>query len=438
MGHIFISYSRRDIEMVDQIASAMGKAGLEFWIDREDIKAGNSWRVQIVEAIDTCDAFVLMLSSSSTASDNVRKEIDLAQDSGRKIFAVMLEPVKLPAEIRYQLAGLQFIDVLMLGFDEAVRQLLDTVREHISTLKAASEQESRRVELVIKGVDLKAFNDDMQEQLLDYIAQLSNANRANLEIASLAAGSVHVFMDMPYRSAYELKTLALNRDNRFKKVKIISLRLAGNKKFVNTSLGILTTTAGIGLLHTLWLGTPALFVSVVGITVGKSLTFLVAAAVITGLAVSTSNVIVPLLFAPSPTLEATVPVETAVPTQTSTETPAPTDTVPPNTPTLTVTPSQTPTPQNPLVLEDAVCWSGPGTLYEVVGTLKKDTRLMILGRSSDGEFLIVEHPEFNSPCWVSVKDLQIEQGMDILEFEVDTPPPPPPPTPKPTKISLTP
>jgi hypothetical protein len=100
MGRVFISYSRRDTETVDRVVDSMCNAGLEVWLDRHDIQAGNTWRVQIVQAIDTCDAFVLMLSPNSIASDNVRKEIDLAQDSGRTIFPVMLQPVKLPPEIR--------------------------------------------------------------------------------------------------------------------------------------------------------------------------------------------------------------------------------------------------------------------------------------------------------------------------------------------------
>ena len=103
MAQVFTSYSRRDTEIVDTIVGKMTEAGISVWIDREAIKAGNQWRVQIVQAIDTCQAFVLMLSPNSAASDNVRKEIDLAQDSGRTIFAVMLEPTKLPAEIRYQI-----------------------------------------------------------------------------------------------------------------------------------------------------------------------------------------------------------------------------------------------------------------------------------------------------------------------------------------------
>ena len=117
MGHIFISYSRRDTEIVDYIVRKMEDAGINSWIDREDIKVGKTWRVQIVQAIDSCNAFVLMLSSNSAVSDNVRKEIDLAQGSGRPIFIMSLDAVKLPAEMLYQLVGLQHIDLQKSGVE---------------------------------------------------------------------------------------------------------------------------------------------------------------------------------------------------------------------------------------------------------------------------------------------------------------------------------
>lgn len=140
MSHVFVSYSRRDKEVVDRIVHAMEQSGMKIWIDREAIKAGNSWRVQIVEAIDTCDAFVLMLSSNSAISENVQKEIILAQDTTRKTFVVLLEPLKLPAEIRYQLAGLQFIELQALGFDVASSQLTATVSEYLGTLESAKKK----------------------------------------------------------------------------------------------------------------------------------------------------------------------------------------------------------------------------------------------------------------------------------------------------------
>ncbi|HEX6034860.1 MAG TPA: TIR domain-containing protein [Anaerolineales bacterium] len=335
MGRVFISYSRRDTEIVDSIVQAMKQAGLDVWIDRQDIQAGNTWRVQIVQAIDTCTAFVLMLSPSSAASDNVRKEIDLAQDSGRMIFPIMLEPVRLPAEIRYQLAGLQFINVQMLGLEKAVHQLISTVSAQVDKERSLEEQKTRQAELVIQGIDLASFDDDKQEQLLGFLAQLVNTNRSELKIAGLAAGSVHVFVDLPTEDAFELKTLALNRDKRFKKFGIIAFRLATDKKFINIALGVLTATATIGVLQTFWLSVPSLL-PVFGVATGKILTLLLAAGVIAGLSLSIPTVVAPLV----------VPSPTPAPTATSTLTPTSTATA-----SQTLTPTETPTPhpQAPII-----------------------------------------------------------------------------------------
>jgi len=242
MGQVFVSYSRRNKEIVDQIVGEMGRADMDVWIDREDIKAGNSWRVQIVQAIDTCEAFVLMLSAHSAVSENVHKEINLAQDSKRKTFVLMLERLQLPAEIRYQLAGLQFIDVEELGYEEAVRRLIQTVNEHLSKVREANKT-SRQVELVIEGIDLASFGEDKQAQLIAFMAQLANTDVSKLKIANLTAGSVHAYVDMPAGTAFVLKTMALNRDKRFRQIGVSAFKLAGDTNFINITSGAFTPTA---------------------------------------------------------------------------------------------------------------------------------------------------------------------------------------------------
>jgi hypothetical protein len=371
MSRIFISYSRRDTQIVDSIAQAMMDSGLEIWIDRQDIQAGNTWRVQIVQAIDTCDAFVLMLSPSSAASDNVRKEIDLAQDSGRTIFPIMLERVRLPAEIRYQLAGLQFIDVQMLGLETAVRQLINTVSAHVEKLKTVVEQTTRQAELVIQGIDLAAFDVEKQEQLLGFLAQLVKTSRSELKIAGLAAGSVHVFVDLPAEDAFELKTLALNRDRRFKKFGITALRLAGDKKFINIALGVLTATATIGVLQTLWLSIPSLL-PVFGITTGKILTVLLATGVIVAASVSVPTVVAPLMF----------PSSTPTPVPTSTMIPVPTHT-------LTAPGTSTPLANQPPVIDHV-------ELREERSPEKLVFRIDIYFWDTDGDANFVDYEQIGS------------------------------------------
>ena len=60
MCHVFLRYSRMDSETVDDIAARLTRDGFDVWLDRKDIKGGNLWRAEIVEAVDQADAFVLM------------------------------------------------------------------------------------------------------------------------------------------------------------------------------------------------------------------------------------------------------------------------------------------------------------------------------------------------------------------------------------------
>jgi hypothetical protein len=432
VAEIFTSYSRRDTETVDSIVGKMTQAGINVWLDRADIKAGNTWRVQIVQAIDTCAAFVLMLSPNSAASDNVRREIDLSQDSGRTIFAVMLEPVKLPAEIRYQLAGLQFIDVKMVGFESAVSQLIETLKEHIAKLEPVKEPKTRQAELVIQGIDLGAFSAEKQEQLLDFISKLTSADRSQLQIANMTAGSVHVFVKMPTLAAYELKTLALNRDKRFKQIGITALRLDGNAKFVNISLGKLTLSAAISPLMALWLKMPALFSSMLGATAGKVLTIVLAATVIAGAGISVPRALAPLLFpspVPTPTPTST-PTATATRTSTSAPTATQTPTLTPtatNTATRTVTASPTLTPVptylilTGVVLDRIACRYGPSDDYLYQFGLIKGNQMEVRGRVEIRHRNEIETwlwgvaEGYPSPCWVNAKDVELKGDVSSLE-----------------------
>jgi TIR domain len=432
MTQVFTSYSRRDTQTVDTIVAKMAQAGISVWIDREAIKAGNTWRVQIVQAIDTCNAFVLMLSPNSAASDNVRKEIDLSQDSGRTIFAVMLEPTKLPAEIRYQLAGLQFIDVQTLGFDEAVDRLVETVREHLAKFAPVEEPETRQAELVIQGIDLSAFTADKQAQLLDFISRLTSADRSQLQIANLTAGSVHVFVDLPALAAFELKTRALNRDERFKQMGIVSLKLDGDAKYVNTASGALTPAATTGPLMALLLKIPSLFAPMPAVPVGTMLTLLLGAVLIAG-AITLSG-LWPRGSASQPTPSATplssptVPpaTETPTPTQVSTLTATLTETAAPTpTATATSTPSLTPVPTFAILTGELVnrvaCRHGPGDIYLYRFGLIPGNRMEVRGRVDRGSGRGAQTwfwglPEFfPDVCWVNARDVKLSGEPSSLE-----------------------
>lgn len=399
MSHVFISYSRRDVEIVNQFVEAMTRAGIEIWIDREDIRAGNSWRVQIVEAIDTCGAFVLMLSGASALSPNVHKEVILAQDSGRTIFPVMLEPVKIPAVIRYQLAGLQFIDLPLIGFEKAAAQLVSVLKEHLKKIKPPDEAAYKQAELVIQGVSLSAFTAEKQEQLLAFLSTLTGADPSQLRIANMAAGSLHIFVDMPASAAFQLKTLALNNDPRFKQQGIVSLRLAGSALFIHTAQGKITSSPTPNPLQTFFAS-----------ALGKILAVLAILILLAGL--TTFNPLMRTLPASD-----SAPAWSAVP-DTSTPTASPSATAA-SSPVPTATPTLTPLVYRTLSAvvknERIACNYGPGDLYLNDETLLQGIKLQVLGRDINSGWAYVQADGYATPCWVNIENITMDGEIEDLE-----------------------
>lgn len=111
MARVFVSYARTDRRAVERVAQELVAAGHEAWIDVDDIPAGESWRSSIVRSIARSDAVVVFLSPASAASRQIATEVNLATESGKRIFPVMFGDAQMSEELRYNLAGLQFIDL---------------------------------------------------------------------------------------------------------------------------------------------------------------------------------------------------------------------------------------------------------------------------------------------------------------------------------------
>lgn len=107
MADIFISYSSNDRLQAVQLTELLASAGLSVWIDKQGIEAATSWSEEIVDGIDNCKMFMLLLSPSSIESHNVVKELSLASEKRKKILPLDLEPVEIPKNMQYALAGLQ-------------------------------------------------------------------------------------------------------------------------------------------------------------------------------------------------------------------------------------------------------------------------------------------------------------------------------------------
>lgn len=410
MGKVFISYSRNDLEIVDQFVSSLTQAGIDIWLDREDIKVGNSWRKEIVDAIDECDAFVFMMSSNSVASKNVHKEIILSQDSNKPIYVVMLEVVRLPAEIRYQLAGLQFINFPLLGFEKSTEQLITALKPH---QKKTKPDESKQSELVIQGIDISAFTAEKQAELLAFISNLTNTNSSQLKIANITAGSVHVFINMPANTALQLKTFALNQDNRFAQLHITFFRNVGDIHYINIVLGTLVKNIN---------QRPGSNInSVFGSFLGKYMIPLIITAIGIGFILTTFPVAqTDSTPPPASTLRIT---DTAQPITTTLTVPAtPSETSLPTVtaqPTNTVLPTSTPEPVyevlNATVSEHLSCVHGPGQYFLYRYGFIEGIKLKVYGIDINTGWGYVEADGYEGKCWVNLNQIKLTGDVSSLK-----------------------
>jgi hypothetical protein len=118
---LFLSYSREDRKIVDELVAVLRNGGQEVWID-DQIRAGTQWRVVLREAIEQSDGIVLALTPNWIASPYCQWEFITAAELGKKVIPVLLSETDIPARIsQYQYA--KFVD----GFTDAdrVQRFLD-------------------------------------------------------------------------------------------------------------------------------------------------------------------------------------------------------------------------------------------------------------------------------------------------------------------------
>ncbi|MBN2117751.1 MAG: response regulator [Anaerolineales bacterium] len=104
-GHVFISYSHKDSDYTHKLAEEMERRNIPVWID-DRIDYGTRWPQVIQEKIDSCKAFVLIMSDNARASDWVNNELTYAIGKRRKIF-----PLLLKGDTWLAVASIQYVNV---------------------------------------------------------------------------------------------------------------------------------------------------------------------------------------------------------------------------------------------------------------------------------------------------------------------------------------
>jgi hypothetical protein len=118
---LFISYARVDRTFCIQIADTLDIH--DIWFD-DRLYAGQDWWKEILRRLDWCEGFVYLLSPNSVASDYCRQEYEIARDSGRHIFPVLIDKdTPIPEDLR----DIQYADLSGGLTTDTVKTLLNAI-----------------------------------------------------------------------------------------------------------------------------------------------------------------------------------------------------------------------------------------------------------------------------------------------------------------------
>lgn len=164
MADVFVSYSRKDRDLVVRLHEALKAKGRETWVDWEGIPPTAEWLAEIYAAIEAADNFLFVLSPASVSSKICRLEVEHAVMHRKRLIPLVAADAD-PEAIPESLASLNWIflrpqDSFESNFEKLLAALdtdLVWVKEHTRLLVRAIQWDSRdrNDAFLLRGSDLK-------------------------------------------------------------------------------------------------------------------------------------------------------------------------------------------------------------------------------------------------------------------------------------------
>jgi hypothetical protein len=106
----FISHADEDAEVAFELCRHLEQAGIACWIAPRDVTPGQDYGSEIVVGIESCSAFVLILSAEANRSAFVRREVERAASKGKPMFPVRIEDVLPERALEFFISSSHWID----------------------------------------------------------------------------------------------------------------------------------------------------------------------------------------------------------------------------------------------------------------------------------------------------------------------------------------
>src|SRR5450755_2497886 len=107
---IFISYSQPDRDCAFELVARLEGQGIDCWIAPRDIAPSADWAAEIMDAISSARAMILVFSASSNQSPQVRREVERAVHKQLDILPFRIEDVLPSKSLEFFLSSQHWMD----------------------------------------------------------------------------------------------------------------------------------------------------------------------------------------------------------------------------------------------------------------------------------------------------------------------------------------
>jgi hypothetical protein len=124
---VFISYSNHDAEIANAICGAIEARGRTCWMAPRDIQPSSEWAEQIIDGINAANVMVLVFSSWSNKSPQVRREVERAINREMPVIPFRIEKVLPVKSLEYFLSTQHWFDAFGGSIDAHIARLCGLV-----------------------------------------------------------------------------------------------------------------------------------------------------------------------------------------------------------------------------------------------------------------------------------------------------------------------
>jgi hypothetical protein len=120
---VFLSHSHVDKSHADAICHCLERAGVRCWVAPRDIRPSEDWAEAIINGMDQCRILLLIFSSSSNNSPQVRREVERAVNKGLTILPFRIEAVAPSKSLEYFISTQHWLDAFGRDPDASLAEL---------------------------------------------------------------------------------------------------------------------------------------------------------------------------------------------------------------------------------------------------------------------------------------------------------------------------